>query len=91
MDMDERLDCGHTPREHLEIHELNGLVAHVSTTVMNPRVALLVSDDGAVHFATSLQPHEAAQMLEKMAARVRRYGSNYVVDHYDRGAASEWN
>jgi len=91
MDMDERLDCGHTPREHAEQMELAGLITHVSTTVTNPRVALIVDDSGKVHFATSMTPGEAASMLEKMATRVRRYGSNYVVDHFDRGAASEWN
>jgi hypothetical protein len=91
MDMDEQLDCGHTPAEHAEMPELRGLVAHVSHAVVNPRVALVVDDSGAVHFATSLKPGEAAQMLEHMASRVRRYGGNYVVDHYDRGAASEWN
>lgn len=91
MNMDERLDCGHTPAEHAEMHELDGLVSHVSHAVVNPRVALIVSDSGEVHFATSLKPGEAAQMLERMAARVRRYGANYVVDHYDRGVMSEFN
>jgi hypothetical protein len=91
MDMDEQLDCGHTPAEHLEMHELEDLVAHVSGAVVNPRVALIVADSGQVHFATSLNPGEAAHMLERMAARVRRYGGNYVTDHYDRGVSSEFN
>lgn len=91
MDMDERLDCGHTPREHAEMHELETLVTHVSHTVVNPRVALIVDDGGTVHFATSLPSGEAARMLENMAARVRRYGGNYVIDHYERGVASELN
>lgn len=89
--MDERLECGHTEREHIENGELRHLVEHVRVTAINPRVALVVQDDGNVHFASSLPPSEAAVMLEKMAARVRRYGSNYVSDHYDRGDAAQWN
>lgn len=71
--------------------ELKQLVKHVSAMVVNPRVALMVSDSGEVHFATSVPPHEAAAMLRKMADRVQRYGANYVEDHFDRGDASQWN
>jgi hypothetical protein len=87
---DERLDCGHTTREHTEMDELHGLVTHV-TKLANPRVALIITETGEVHFASSIPPGEAALVLEKMAGRVHRYGSNYVKDHFDRGAASEWN
>jgi hypothetical protein len=89
--MDKRLDCGHTEREHEQMSELDHLVEHVQVTAINPRVALIVQDDGTVHFASSLPPHEAAAMLEKMAERVRRYGANYVSDHFDRGEAAKWN
>lgn len=89
--MDERLECGHTEREHEEMGELGHLVKHVSVMAVNPRVALVVGDSGEVHFASSLPPHEAAALLRRMADRVQRYGANYVQDHYDRGEASQWN
>lgn len=88
--MDKRHDCGHTDAEHEEYADLHHLMAHVQK-IEDPRVALIVTDNGEVHFATSLPPHEASQLLLHMAERVRRYGSNYVHDHFDRGAASRWN
>ena len=87
---EERLACGHTEREHEEYADLNHLVTHVQR-IEDPRVALIISDEGDVHFASSIPPREAADALMMMANRVRRYGSNYVHDHFDRGAAARWN
>jgi len=89
MDRDEQ-DCGHTEEDHTEMRELVNLV-RVVQTIENPRVALIVTDSGEVHFATSLPPGEAARALALMADRVRRYGGNYVHDHFDRAQASPWN
>lgn len=90
MTIEERHECGHTDAEHREMAELDHLVDHV-VQVTNPRVALVVTDAGEVHFASTIPPHEAARLLSEMAERVRRYGSNYVHDHFDRGAAARWN
>jgi hypothetical protein len=88
---EERHECGHTDTEHEEMHELEHLIHHTTRIVKNPRVALIIDDTGEVHFVTTIAPSEAAAMLEKMAERVRRYGGNYVHDHFDRGEASRWN
>jgi hypothetical protein len=71
--------------------ELTDLIEHVTVAVVNPRVALVVGDSGEVHFASTLPPREAAQVLRKMAERVLRSGANYLTDHYDRGEAAQWN
>jgi hypothetical protein len=87
---DEIKDCGHTQADHEQMHDLVHLVQHVQA-IEDPRVALIITDDGEIHFATSIHPREAAQALEEMAQRIRRYGSNYVRDHFDRGQAARWN
>lgn len=87
----ERNQCGHTGEEHAEFSELAGLIEHIQHTITNPRVMLVVTDNGEVHFATSLPPGEAAQLIERLAARVRRYGGNYVRDHFERGQSAQWN
>lgn len=87
----EERHCGHTDKEHEELFELATLVEHTTIAVKNPRVALVISDTGDIHFASSIAPHEAAAALEQVAARARRYGANYVRDHFDRGTASQWN
>lgn len=71
--------------------DLIGLMKGTMVKIANPRVALILDDNGEVHFATTLPPGEAAQVLSHMADRVRRYGGNFVRDHYDRGQASQWN
>lgn len=89
--MDEkRHECGHTDAEHEEHAELIHLVQHMQK-IENPRVALAITDEGEIHFATSIPPHEAAAALRKIAERVQRYGGNYVRDHFDRGEAARWN
>jgi hypothetical protein len=90
MTMSEQMDCGHTEEQHAEMQELGHLIAHVQK-IENPRVALVIQETGEVHFASSLAPGEAAHVLELMAARIRRYGGNYVHDHFDRGQAAQWN
>jgi hypothetical protein len=49
------------------MHDLVHLVQHVQK-IEDPRVALIITDDGEIHFATSIHPREAAQALEEMAA-----------------------
>jgi hypothetical protein len=88
--MIEELPCGHTPDEHAEMDELHGMI-HEVQRIEDPRLALIVQDTGEVHYASSLNPGEAAQMLEELARRVRRYGGNFVHDHFDRGRAAQWN
>lgn len=88
---DERKICGHTEEEHAGFQDLPGLIEHVQHTIVNPRVVLVVGDTGDVHFVTSLPPGEAAQMIERLASRIRRYGANYVRDHFERGEAAQWN
>lgn len=89
--MDEQQhECGHTDTDHLEMRELLHLVQHAQK-IENPRVAVVVTDSGEVHFASAIPPHEAAAALRKLAERVQRYGSNYVRDHFDRGEAARWN
>lgn len=86
----ERMDCGHSPQEHAEMHDLMHLVAHVQA-VPDPRVAFVMTDDGDVHFACSVTPHEAASMLEEMARRLRRYPANYAREHFDRASSASLN
>jgi len=90
MMMEDRLDCGHTEREHEEQMELKQLVRHVQETEQG-RVALIVGESGRVTFVSSIPPGEAADLIEEMAKRVRRYGGNYVTDHIDRSRAARWN
>ncbi len=87
---DERFECGHTEQDHEQMDELHELVHHVQT-IKNPRIALIVTETGEVHFASTIPSSEAAQMLREMTERVRRYGGNYVHDHLDRGMAARWN
>lgn len=90
MSDDETMDCGHSQADHEQMHDLAHLVHHVQK-IEDPRLALIIAEDGEIHFASSIHPREAAQALEEMAARVRRYGSNYVRDHFDRGRAAQFN
>jgi len=71
--------------------DLVGAMRSMTVKAMNPRVAVVMDDDGDVHFASTLTPGEAATVLMRIAERVRRYGGNYVHDHYDRGQAAQWN
>lgn len=86
---EERHDCGHTDEEHGEFFDLFHLVERVQV-VKNPRVALVLTDDGHVHFATTLPPHEAAEVLREMTARLRT-GGQYHSFHLDRSRAARWN
>jgi hypothetical protein len=71
--------------------DLKELMRTTMLEVVNPRVALIIADDGEVHFTTTLPPGEAAAMIQTMVDRVRRYGGNYVRDHIDRAQSSRWN
>lgn len=87
---DDRLDCGHTQAEHEEIHDLHHLM-HSIQEIKNPRVALVVEESGEVHFATTMPPGEAAEALIEMGMKIKRYGGNYVRDHFDRGRSAQLN
>lgn len=87
---DDAHDCGHTDQEHEEMAELRGIIMRVQK-IEDPRVALVVEDSGEVHFVTSLPPAEAAEALIEMAYKIKRYGGNYVKDHFDRGRRAQWN
>lgn len=89
--MDEdRLDCGHTRAEHEEMHDLHHLIGSIQK-IEKPRVALVVEESGEVHFATSMPPREAAEALIAMGMKIKRYGGNYMRDHFDRGRSAHLN
>lgn len=73
-----------------EYTDLGELVASVQM-VSNPRVAFIVTEEGTVHFATSIAPHEAAAALEEMAEIVRSHNCNHARRHFDRAAAAQMN
>lgn len=84
-------DCGHTEQDHAFQRDLRNVMQHMGHEIVNPRIMMVVEESGEIHFATSIPPGEAAQALEQLAARIRRYGGNQARDHFDRGAASRWN
>jgi hypothetical protein len=86
----DQTDCGHTEQEHREMHDLLHLTEHV-TMLPNPRVAFILTEDGEIHFASSIPPGEAAKAMEQMAAKLRRYPANYATDHFDRARAAGMN
>jgi hypothetical protein len=82
--------CGHSDEEHEEMHDLVHLVEHVQT-IDNPRVAFILTETGMIHFACSVPPHEAADALERMAAKIRRNPMNHAVEHHDRRTSAHLN
>lgn len=81
---------GYSDEERAEHLELHALIAHV-TRMPDPRLAFLVTDEGHIHFATTLDPQEAAAALESVAAKVRRYGVRHVSEHLGRSNSAVWN
>lgn len=69
-----------------EVHsgdDLDALIDRVlrHAIAMRPRVAFMVDESGASHFAASVSPHRAASALRRMADRVERDGGTWRRDH----------
>lgn len=83
-------DCGHTDQEHEDARDLMKVIHRVQK-IENPRVALIVTETGEVHFVSTIPPGEAAEALIEMAYKIKRYGGNYVRDHFERGRRADLN
>ena len=66
--------------------DLSDLVIAVQA-ICNPRVAFVLTEEGTVHFASSVHPHEAADALEHMASHVRRNNCNHARTSHARSRA----
>ncbi len=62
---------------HEDDADLASLVVDVQM-VKNPRMAIVMTEEGTVHFAASIAPCDAAAVLENLAEHIRRYHVQYT-------------